>query len=172
MTTVAPMATDAPLTTAFPLTTDAPLTTGTSGFRNIEGFATKTKAINVYDRKMTESGIITTPTNMYTEKPTDDLSSILEEASNPYFVSDTVGNNTVLYWPSGKNTMICIFPNYCSSMNKGIETIKIVQLTTNDSEPQLTKFKKGKKDDNSDKMMNDYLKWSNYMLKTEVVPPV
>ena len=121
---------------------------------------------------MTESGIITTPTNMYTEKPTDDLSSTLEEATNPYFVSDTIGNNTVLYWPSGKNTMICIFPNYCSSMNKGIETIKIVQLSTNGSEPQLTKFKKEKKDKNSDMMLDDYLKWSKYMLKTEVVPPV
>jgi hypothetical protein len=98
----------------------------------------------------------------------------MKDATNPYFVPDAIGNNTILYWPSGKNTLVCIFPNYCSSMTKGIETIKILQLSIIDADaPPLTDFKKGEeKDDNSDKMMDDYLKWSKYMLKTEVVPPV
>ena len=146
-----------------------------SGFKNIEGFATTpTKAINVYNRQMTASGLIAKPTKVYTEKPIEDPSTTMKDATNPYFVPDAIGNNTILYWPSGKNTLVCIFPNYCSSMTKGIETIKILQLSIIDSDaPPLTDFKKGEeKDDNSDKMMDDYLKWSQYMLKTEVVPPV
>ena len=155
-----------------PPTTPSP---SPSGFRNIEGFATTpTEAINVYDRQMTASGLIATPTKVYTEKPIEEPSTTMEDATNPYFVPDAIGNNTVLYWPSGKNTLICIFPNYCSSMTKGIETVKILQLSIIDSDaPPLTDFKKGEeKDDNSDKMLEDYLKWSQYMLKTEVVPPV
>jgi hypothetical protein len=100
----------------------------------------------------------------------------LKNSSNPIFIHEPLGNNTILYWPSGKNTLIVVFSNYCDSIMTGIQTIKIVEMYSGLDKPaQKIKPKvKGKpaKEGNKDEILDEYLKWSKYMLKTEVVPPV
>ena len=161
-------ATTAPATS----TTTAPATTatgtGTSGFRNIEGFsATTPNSIKVFKRKMTSTGIITTPT-------TDtNLSSTLDKtATVPFFVSDPVGQNTVMYWPTGENTLIAIFANARSEKLKVIPygICAFMDVPESPTAPPQSKQEKNEEDETN--MMDDYTKWSQYMLKTEVVPPV
>jgi hypothetical protein len=142
--------------------------TGASGFRNIEGFsATSPNAINIFKRKTTSTGIITTPT---TDKS---LTSTLDKtATVPFFVSDPVGQNTVMYWPNGETTLIAIFANARSEKLKVIPygICAFMDVPESPTAPPQSKQEDNKEDE--DNMMDNYTKWSQYMLKTEVVPPV
>ena len=148
--------------------TTRPASTGTSGFRNIEGFsATSPNAINIFKRKTTSTGIITTPT---TDKS---LTSTLDKtATAPFFVSDPVGQNTVMYWPNGETTLIAIFANARSEKLKVIPygICAFMDVPESPTAPPQSKQEDNKEDE--DNMMDNYTKWSQYMLKTEVVPPV
>jgi hypothetical protein len=152
-------------------------TTGTSGFRNIEGFSKNsetTDAIQVYKRKM-ESTEFVNPTKIYTTETQKSLSSSLDDtASKPYFVSDTFGNNTVIYWPNGETTLVTIFAN--CSVNEmvpfGFVYFSPDEVEENTKPPKKKEDDKEKEEKNIENAMDDYTKWSQYMLKTEVVPPV
>jgi hypothetical protein len=149
--------------------TSAPTTR--SGFRNIEGFATTTtNTIDVYKRKVASIGVITTPTNIYTEPTEKTLSATMETSSTPFFVNDPIGNNTIIYWPTDQKTLIVIMSNTYTPKLMAIPSVKMVLCSTNLSD--LTSETAATSDPNADKMMDDYTKWSQYMLKTEVVPPV
>lgn len=163
-------ATSAPTTAA----TTAPTTR--SGFRNIEGFATSTtNTIDVYKRKVTSIGLVTTPTNIYTEPTEKTLSATLENSSTPFFVNDPIGNNTIIYWPTDQKTLIVIMSNTYTQKLMAIPSVKMVLCSTNLSDltsETVAPRTEATSDPNADKMMNDFTKWSQYMLKTEVVPPV
>lgn len=170
----APAATPAATTVA---ATAAPTTASTrSGFRNIEGFATSTtNTIDVYKRKVTSIGLVTTPTNIYTEPTEKTLSATLENSSTPFFVNDPIGNNTIIYWPTDQKTMIVIMSNTYTPKLMAIPSVKMVLCSTNLSDlasETAAPHTEATSDPNADKMMNDFTKWSQYMLKTEVVPPV
>lgn len=158
--------------------TTAPTTAPTtrSGFRNIEGFATSTtNTIDVYKRKVTSIGLVTTPTNIYTEPTEKTLSATLENSSTPFFVNDPIGNNTIIYWPTDQKTMIVIMSNTYTPKLMAIPSVKMVLCSTNLSDlasETAAPHTEATSDPNADKMMNDFTKWSQYMLKTEVVPPV
>ena len=181
-TTTAPPATGTTTTTSTPpatgttTTTSTPPSTGTSGFRNIEGFTvTTTNTIDVYKRKVTSIGLVTTPTNIYTEPTEKTLSTTMENSSMPYFVNDPIGNHTVIYWPTDQKTLIIIMSNTYTPKLMGIPSVKMVLCSTSLSDlvPETTPPRQEQvSNPNSDAMMDDFTKWSQYMLKTEVVPPV
>jgi hypothetical protein len=183
-TTVAPTsasptvaATTAPTTAPTVAATTAPTSAPTtrSGFRNIEGFATTTtNTIDVYKRKVTSIGVITTPTNIYTEPTEKTLSTTMETSSIPFFVNDPIGNNTIIYWPTDQKTLIVIMSNTYTPKLMGIPSVKMVLCSTNlsDLTSETVAPAHEESETESDKMMNDFTKWSQYMLKTEVVPPV
>jgi hypothetical protein len=175
-TTVATTApTTAPTGTSGASVTPSASTTK-SGFRNIEGFATTTtNTIDVYKRKVTSIGVITTPTNIYTEPTEKTLSATLENSSTPFFVNDPIGNNTIIYWPTDQKTLIVIMSNTYTTKLMAIPSVKMVLCSTNLSDltsETAAPRTEATSDPNADKMMNDFTKWSQYMLKTEVVPPV
>ena len=163
-----------------PVTTTASATTTaarTSGFRNIEGFATNqvaSNAIKVYKRKMDDTKFITTPTNTYTTQTEKTLSSTLDEtATTPYFVSDTYGNNTVIYWPNIATTLVIVIAN--SSVNNQIPfgfAYFSPEEVSEENEPEPEKQDTDTEEEDTENAWDDYTKWSQYMLKTEVVPPV
>jgi hypothetical protein len=161
-------------TAATTAATSAPTTR--SGFRNIEGFATTTtNTIDVYKRKVTSIGLVTTPTNIYTEPTEKTLSATLENSSTPFFVNDPIGNNTIIYWPTDQKTLIVIMSNTYTQKLMAIPSVKMVLCSTNLSDltsETVAPHTEATSDPNADKMMNDFTKWSQYMLKTEVVPPV
>jgi len=169
----APAATTAP---TVPATSATAAPTTRSGFRNIEGFATSTtNTIDVYKRKVTSIGVITTPTNIYTEPTEKTLSATMENSSTPFFVNDPIGNNTIIYWPTDQKTLIVIMSNTYTPKLMGIPSVKMVLCSTNLSDltsETVAPRTESTSDPNADKMMNDFTKWSQYMLKTEVVPPV
>ena len=156
-------------------TPSAPTTAPTvkSGFRNIEGFATTTtNTIDVYKRKVTSIGVVTTPTNIYTEPTEKTLSATMENSSTPFFVNDPIGNNTIVYWPTDQKTLIVIMSNTYTPKLMAIPSVKMVLCSTNLSDLTSETAAPVEQETESDKMMNDFNKWSQYMLKTEVVPPV
>lgn len=155
-------------------TTSAPTAAArTNGFRNIEGFATTTtNTIDVYKRKVTSIGLVTTPTNIYTEPTEKTLSATMENSSTPYFVNDPIGNNTIIYWPTDQKTLVIIMSNTYTPKLMAIPSVKMVLCSTNLSDLASETSAPVQQETESDKMMNDFTKWSQYMLKTEVVPPV
>ncbi len=171
-TAATPSATTSSATTPS-ATTAAP--TVKSGFRNIEGFETTTNTIDVYKRKVTSIGLVTTPTHIYTEPKEKTLSTTMETSSMPFFVNDPIGNNTIIYWPTDQKTLIVIMSNTYTPKLTAIPSVKMVLCSTNLSDlasetsaPATT----SEPNANANAMMDDFNKWSQYMLKTEVVPPV
>ena len=166
----------APASTAAPTAAATSAPTTRSGFRNIEGFSTTTtNTSDVYKRKVTSIGLITTPTNIYTEPSEKTLSATMENSSMPFFVNDPIGNNTIIYWPTDQKTLIIIMSNTYTPKLMAIPSVKMVLCSTNLSDlasETAAPHTEATTDPNADKMMNDFTKWSQYMLKTEVVPPV
>lgn len=158
-------------------TTTASSGAGTSGFRNIEGFYTDPaapNAIKVYKRKMDDTKFIATPTNTYTTRVEKTLSSTLDEtATIPYFVSDTYGNNTIIYWPNVDTTLVVTIAN---SSVKGEVPFGFAYFSpeevSEENEPEPEKQETDTEKEDKENVFDDYTKWSQYMLKTEVVPPV
>ena len=169
-------ATTAPTAAATAATAAPTAAARANGFRNIEGFSTTTtNTIDVYKRKVTSIGLITTPTNIYTEPSEKTLSATMENSSMPFFVNDPIGNNTIIYWPTDQKTLIIIMSNTYTPKLMAIPSVKMVLCSTNLSDlasETAAPHTEATSDPNADKMMNDFTKWSQYMLKTEVVPPV
>ena len=99
-------------------------------------------------------------------------STLDKTATAPFFVSDPVGQNTVMYWPNGETTLIAIFANARSEKLKVIPygICAFMDVPESPTAPPQSKQEDNKEDE--DNMMDNYTKWSQYMLKTEVVPPV
>jgi hypothetical protein len=117
--------------------------------------------------------------------------SFNKSVSNPFFVQDTTNKNTIMYWPSGENTLIAVFEN--RNANGYVPIKKVVRFTSSGvwAPPKEEEKKEEKKTDNSGNTdisggnYGDFWKWwsyfnsnavgglsNDYMLKTQIVPPV
>jgi hypothetical protein len=152
------------------------------------------KSINVYYRN--HSGIIqsadvadlTVKTNIGQTEPAKKTFS--SASSDPWFVQDNVNKHTIMYWPSGSNTIIASFANYFET-GKGIPLVKVRRFTnkglyTEAPTPIVPPVKDGSGNDIDDSLLDAFSRWyiyfntnaigsgnsSDYLLKTQIVPPV
>jgi len=118
-----------------------------------------------------------------------------KSVSKPFFVQDYHNRNTVMYWPTGENTLIAVFENRNS--NGYIPIKKTVRFTSSGVWTSPDTTPPPKTGDNKDSSGNldisggqggnygDFWKWwsyfnsnavggvsNDYMLKTQIVPPV
>ena len=101
------------------------------------------------------------------------------KTDKPLFMPDSIGNRTMLYFPCDKATILVSFTNCFEGGDVGIRTEKIqrflttgpVNEQTNVTTPSPTTSTTGSSE-SGNHILDEYLKWSNYMLKTQVVPPV
>lgn len=117
--------------------------------------------------------------------------SFSKSVSKPFFVQDYVNKNTVMYWPTGENTLIVVFENRNS--NGYIPIKKTVRFTSSGvwtssdttTPPPKTGGDASGNRDISGGNYGDFWKWwsyfnsnavgglsNDYMLKTQIVPPV
>ena len=166
--------------------------------------STTAKSINVYYRTqasgLVSSGSVTplTDTIQSATAKTATEQGFTNAASDPWFIVDSVNNNTIMYWPFGANTILAAFANKNVS-GVGIPILKIRRFTNNgiysdDSGSDKgsgsgsgsggTKDTSGNKIDDS--LLDAFSRWyiyfntsaigsgnsSDYLLKTQIVPPV
>jgi hypothetical protein len=116
-----------------------------------------------------------------------------KSVNKPFFVQDTDNKNTIMYWPVGENTIIVIFEN--RNANGYMPIKKVVRFTSigvytpdnkkKDDEKKDDKKKDDTKAGDSSGNYGDFWKWwsyfnsnavggisNDYMLKTQIVPPV
>lgn len=116
--------------------------------------------------------------------------SFSKSVSKPFFVQDYANKNTVMYWPSGENTLIAVFENRDAAGTIPIK--KTVRFTSSGvwtapstSSSSATPDASGNRPDISGGNYGDFWKWwsyfnsnavggvsNDYMLKTQIVPPV
>jgi len=118
--------------------------------------------------------------------------SFSKSVSKPFFVQDNTNKNTVMYWPTGENTLIVVFENRNS--NGYIPIKKTVRFTSSGVWTSSDTTPPPKNGNNKDASGNldisggnygDFWKWwsyfnsnavggvsNDYMLKTQIVPPV
>ena len=121
--------------------------------------------------------------------------SFNKSVSKPFFVQDFTNQNTVMYWPSGENTLIAVFENRVS--NGYIPLKKVVRFTSSGvyttpdttpapvTPPVIAGNTVAGGHDISGGNYGDFWKWwsyfntnavggisNDYMLKTQIVPPV
>lgn len=103
----------------------------------------------------------------------------LVKTDKPLFMPDSIGNRTMLYFPCDTSTVLVSFANCFEGGDVGIRMEKIqrfmttgpVNEKTNITTPSPTTSASGSSE-SGNHILDEYLKWSNYMLKTQVVPPV
>lgn len=160
--------------------------------------STTAKSINVYYRTQ-ESGLVSsgsvTPLTDTTQSATAKTAtgqSFTNAVSKPWFIVDSVNNNTIMYWPFGNNTILTAFANKNVS-GVGIQILKVRRFTNNgiysDDSGSDSDSGKGKgkgKDTIDDSLLDAFSRWyiyfntsaigsgnsSDYLLKTQIVPPV
>jgi len=164
------------------------------------------KSINVYYRAqasgLVNSASINTPLSGTTQSAAAKTAtdrSFINSQNDPWFIVDTVNNNTIMYWGSGNNTILAAFANKNVS-GVGIPILKVRRFTNNgiyddsgsgNNTGNNTGNGKGGSSDNSgnnidDSLLDAFSKWyiyfntsavgsgnsSDYLLKTQIVPPV
>ena len=166
--------------------------------------STTAKSINVYYRTqasgLVSSGSVTplTDTIQSATAKTATGQSFTNAASDPWFILDSVNNNTIMYWPFGANTILAAFANKNVS-GVGIPILKIRRFTNNgiysddsgSGSDTGTGSGTGGTTDTSgntidDSLLDAFSRWyiyfntsaigsgnsSDYLLKTQIVPPV
>ena len=162
--------------------------------------STTAKSINVYYRTqasgLVSSGSVTplTDTIQSATAKTATAQSFTNAASDPWFILDSVNNNTIMYWPFGANTILAAFANKNVS-GVGIPILKIRRFTNNGIYSDDSGSDKGSgsgetKDTSGntidDSLLDAFSRWyiyfntsaigsgnsSDYLLKTQIVPPV
>jgi hypothetical protein len=116
--------------------------------------------------------------------------SFSKSVSKPFFVQDYANKNTVMYWPTGDNTLIVVFENRNSNgyipIKKTVRFTSSGVWTSSDSTPPpKTDGDTSGNRDISGGQYGDFWKWwsyfnsnavggvsNDYMLKTQIVPPV
>jgi hypothetical protein len=150
------------------------------------------KKFDVYYRKSNGAGMQTRDTELTSNTPdahgsAGAIREFQQVGSQPYFIPDTLGNNTVMYWPKDDYTLIALFGNAldsyggvqlrsCVRFNKsGVYSTKSNGQVTPPAVPDLS---------GNTELMNQFAKWfiyfnseatantSDYLLKTQIVPPV
>ena len=159
------------------------------------------KSINVYYRTQT-SGLVSsgsiTPLSGTTQSETAKTAterSFTNAQTEPWFILDPVNNNTIMYWPSGNNTILAAFANKNVS-GVGIPILKVRRFTNNgiysddSSSSSSSSSDTGSSDASGnnidDSLLDAFSRWyiyfntsavgsgnsSDYLLKTQIVPPV
>ena len=147
------------------------------------------KSITVYDRSKTPT-VISTSTGTTTFNTTIPSTEFI-----PYTVLDLCGQNMVLYMPSSKKTVVAII-SYKDTNKNSYDLVNVCRFTeygldrNNQTEHNYDDYTKGDNDDEDDyrysgrsgrngrddRNRNDYGGMFNYsddyMLKTQIVPPV
>jgi hypothetical protein len=118
--------------------------------------------------------------------------SFSQSSVAPYFIQDSKGDMTIMYWANGDNTIISIFKNALESDDtiKNIKTLRFTRDGLYGANPNAD-IKKKEHDkidtsgDNKD-LLDSFARWyiyfntnavgsensSDYLLKTQIVPPV
>jgi hypothetical protein len=156
-----------------------------------------TRTINVYYRnsanlnKVNPDVKYTAPTNTNTPASKRRFS---QTTSQPYFIQDTLGGHTIMYWPSGDNTILAVFANTLNKETDSIRVVKCRRFTKNglynssdDSANEIIDSSDNTIDEKSnDALLDAFSRWyiyfntnavgsnnsSDYLLKTQIVPPV
>lgn len=147
---------------------------------------------DVYYRKSNGTGMQTRDAELTSNTPDANGSAAAirefqQVGSQPYFIPDTLGNSTVMYWPKDDYTLIALFGNAldsygavqlrsCVRFNKtGVYSTNSTVPSTPSSAPDIS---------GNQELMNQFAKWyiyfnsdatantSDYLLKTQIVPPV
>ena len=158
------------------------------------------KSINLYYR--TQDAGLVSASSITALSGTTQSSTALEATkrdfttaqNQPWFVNDAVNNNTIMYWPSGSNTILVAFANKLVS-GVGIPILKVRRFTNNgiyseNNSTSVVSASTGSSDisGNSidDSLLDAFSRWyiyfntsaigsgnsSDYLLKTQIVPPV
>jgi hypothetical protein len=156
------------------------------------------KKFDVYYRKSADYGMRTRDVELTSNTPDANGSAAAirefkEIGTQPYFIPDTLGKNTIMYWPKEEYTVIALFGNAldsygavqlrsCVRFNKSgvyTTTANNTDVHTETVTPPPTVDISGNAD-----LFNQFSKWyiyfnsaatantSDYLLKTQVVPPV
>ena len=118
--------------------------------------------------------------------------SFSQSSVAPYFIQDSKGDMTIMYWANGDNTIISIFKNALESDDtiKNVKTLRFTRDGLYGANPNAD-IKKKEHDkidtsgDNKD-LLDSFARWyiyfntnavgsensSDYLLKTQIVPPV
>jgi len=117
--------------------------------------------------------------------------SFSKSVTKPFFVQDYANKNTVMYWPTGENTLVVVFENRNSNgyipIKKTMRFTSSGVWTSSETQPKTSAVSKdvsGNRDI-SGGQYGDFWKWwsyfnsnavgglsNDYMLKTQIVPPV
>jgi hypothetical protein len=121
--------------------------------------------------------------------------SFSKSVSKPFFVQDHANKNTVMYWPTGENTLIAVFENRDGAgyipikktvrfTSSGVWTAPSTSSSSSSSSSS-SRDASGNIPDISGGQYGDFWKWwsyfnsnavgglsNDYMLKTQIVPPV
>ena len=110
----------------------------------------------------------------------------------PYFIQDSNGDNTIMYWANGDNTIISVFKNALESDDtiKMVKTLRFTRDGLYGANPNADNKKKeddkiDTSGDNKD-LLDSFARWyiyfntnavgsgnsDDYLLKTQIVPPV
>lgn len=110
----------------------------------------------------------------------------------PYFIQDSKGDNTIMYWANGDNTIISVFKNALESDDtiKMVKTLRFTRDGLYGANPNADNKKKEDEKidtsgDNKD-LLDSFARWyiyfntnavgsgnsDDYLLKTQIVPPV
>jgi hypothetical protein len=120
--------------------------------------------------------------------------SFSKSVSKPFFVQDYANKNTVMYWPTGENTLIAVFENRNSNgyipIKKTVRFTSSGVWTSSDTTTTTTPPRREDGDASGNRDISggnygDFWKWwsyfnsnavgglsNDYMLKTQIVPPV
>ena len=156
-----------------------------------------TRTINVYYRnsailnKVNPDVKYTAPTKTNTPASKRRFS---QTTGQPYFIQDTIGGHTIMYWPSGDNTILAVFANTLNTETNRIRAVKCRRFTKNglyNSSDDTANDIIDSSDNTIDVKSNDALldafsRWyiyfntnavgsnnpSDYLLKTQIVPPL
>ena len=167
--------------------------------------STTAKSINLYYRSQTtglvSSGSITALTGTTQSAAASQASKMdFTTAQNePWFINDTVNNNTIMYLPTGSSTILIAFANKFVS-GVGIPILKVRRFTNNGIYSDNNSSSGGSSSGGSstsvrtdssankidDSLLDAFSRWyiyfntsavgsgnsSDYLLKTQIVPPV
>jgi hypothetical protein len=161
--------------------------------------STTAKSINLYYRTQT-TGLVSS-SSISALSGTAQSSSALEATkrdfttaqNQPWFVNDSVNNNTIMYLPSGSSTILVAFANKLVN-GVGIPILKVRRFTNNgiysDVQTTSSSTTSGSSDTSGnsidDSLLDAFSRWyiyfntsavgsgnsSDYLLKTQIVPPV
>ncbi len=157
------------------------------------------KKVQVYKRNYGKTGIIGTddkpsyeyntaaPVSGHTEA--SGITTLQDTASIAYVVREPDTKRTVIYWSRNLDTVILVLNDVYDATTGEVQIAQSLAVyapvSSSDNGDKKTEDKDEDtktedndkdsdkdKDDDTTKLENEYMKWSKYMLKTQVVPPV